>query len=344
MTKLIGAEELIAKGVTSIAHLRPVFNEHMEQMVANGMAVNATLRKDEWEKIDARVNDVLRQRLTIVDDLRSYGLVQPLSLGDILRVTERLNDMDSADVSYDGDTAPQRDRPDFSRDVIPVPVVSKDFQINWRQLEASRKKSDSGSVTALDTTAAAQAARKVRDKLQYIFVNGYSAGPGANPANGTDGQSIPGLVNAANRLTQAKSASWGLSTTDIIGDVQKMLKKAYDNYLFGPFVLYVPKNAWSVLQMDYSTAKGEKTFLERILAFSDIKAVRPLDDLADDNAILLQMTEDVIDLSEAQAPTTVQWDKNPFVTNFRVITVAGPQIKSITNQAGTIVNGFVHLS
>lgn len=340
MLKLIGAEDLVGTlGTNSIASLRPILTQHMEQMAANGFAVNATLRKDEWETIDARVNDVLRQRLTIVDDLRGYGLVTPLSLGDILRVTERLNDMDAADVSFDGDTAPQRDRPDFGRDVIPVPVIAKDFQLNWRQLEASRKKSQ-----ALDVTGAAMAARKVKDKLQYIFVNGYAQGPGSNPTNGTDGQSIPGLINAANRLTQAKSASWGLATTDIIGDVQKMLKKAYDNYLFGPFVLYVPKNAWAVLQMDYSTAKGEKTFLERILAFVDIKAVRPLDDLPDDNAILLQMTEDVIDLSEAQAPTTVQWERNPFVTNFRVIAVAGPQIKSVVNQAGTTLNGFVHLS
>jgi uncharacterized linocin/CFP29 family protein len=338
MLKLIGGDDLLARGV-EIAQLRPVFTQNMEQKLAEGYAVNATLRKDEWEAIDARVNDVLRQRLTIVDDLRSYGLVMPLSLGDILRVTERLNDMDAADVSYDGDTAPQRDRPDFGRDVIPVPVLSKDFQLNWRQLEASRKKS-----MALDTTSAGMAARKVRDKLQYVIVNGYGAGPGANPANGTDGQSIPGLINAANRLTQAKSASWGLAATDIIGDTQKMLKKAYDNYLFGPFVLYVPKNSWAILQMDYSTAKGEKTFLERILAFSDIKSVRPLDDLPDDNVILIQMTEDVIDLSEAQAITTVQWDKNPFVTNFRVLTVAGPQIKSVVNQAGTTLNGFVHLS
>lgn len=336
--KLLGGDDLMARG-GDIAALRPVFTANMAQKMAEGYAVNATLRKDEWETIDAKVNDVLRQRLTIVEDLRAHGLVAPLSIGDILRVTERLNDMDSADVSFDGDTSPQRDRPDFGRDVIPVPVLSKDFQLSWRQLEASRKKS-----MALDTTAAAMAARKVKDKLQYVIVNGYGSGPGANPANGTDGQSIPGLINATGRLTQAKSASWGLAATDIIGDVQKMLKKAYDAYLFGPFILYVPKNAWAILQMDYSTAKGEKTFLERILAFTDIKTVRPLDDLPDDNAILIQMTEEVIDLSEAQGITTVQWDKNPFVTNFRVLTVAGPQIKTIVNQAGDEIKGFVHLS
>lgn len=339
MFKVIGAEELVARGVATMAQLRPVATNESEQLAANGMAVNATLRKDEWESIDSRVNDVMRQRLTIVDDLRSYGLVTPVSLGTILRVTERLSDTDGADISFDGDTPPQNDRPDYQRNVIPVPVVAKGFQINWRQLDASRRRGD-----PLDVTAAAQAARKVRDKLQYLFVHGLGAGPGANPVNGTDGQSIPGLITAAGRLTEAKSASWGVATTDIVGDTQKMLKKAYDAYLFGPFMMYVPKNAWSVLQLDYSTAKGDKTFLERILAFQDIKGVRPLDDLPDDNVLLVQMTEDVIDLSEAQSPTTVQWEKSPFVTNFRVLTVAGPHIKSIENQAGNTINGIVHLS
>ncbi len=341
MHKIIGADELVAKGVTTdVTNLRPVLSESAAKQANNFMANNATLRKDEWRMIDDKVNDVLRQRLTIVDDFRSFGMVTPVSLGTVLRVTERISDFDAADVSFDGDTAPQKDRPNYSNVVIPVPVISKDFQIAWRQLEASRQRGE-----PLDTTAAAVAARKVKDKLQYLFVNGYTQGPGANPTSGTDGQSIPGLQTHASRLTQAKSASWGLASTDIIGDTQKMLKKAYDNYLFGPFYLYVPKNAWSVLQMDYSaTVNPTKTFIQRILDFVDIKAVRPLDDLSDDNVMLTQMTEDTADLSEAQAPTTVQWDKNPFVTMFRVLTVAGPHIKTMENQAGTVLAGYVHLS
>ena len=72
--------------------------------------------------------------------------------------------------------------------------------------------------------------------------------------------------------------------------------------------------------------------------------MRPLDTLADDNVVMLQMTEDVIDLSEAQAITTVQWDKNPFVTNFRVLAVGGPHIKSMETENGTTIHGIIHLS
>jgi hypothetical protein len=49
MLKLIGGDDLLARGV-EIAQLRPVFTQNMEQKLAEGYAVNATLRKDEWER------------------------------------------------------------------------------------------------------------------------------------------------------------------------------------------------------------------------------------------------------------------------------------------------------
>jgi len=335
MLKTIGAEELVARGVTSFSQMRPILAHN-----ADPMASNATLQKDEWERIDERVNQVFRERITIVDDLRAAGLVNPVGLGTILRVTERLSDMDQADVSYDGDSPPTRDRPNFKRDVIPVPVIGKGFTVNWRQLDSSRRRGD-----PLDVTAAGIAARKVRDQLESVFINGFNSGPGSNPTNSTDGQSIPGLTTHSNRQTQAKSATWSASSTDIIGDVLLTLGKAYAKFFFGPFNFYVPKNAWATLQQDYKTANPtSRTFLERILGMMDIKAVRPADFLATDNMILLQMTEDVIDLTEAQPVTTVQWEKNPFVTEFRVLEVGGPQIKNVEVSDGTTTAGIVHLS
>lgn len=336
MIKLIGGDELSKRGFISAAQMRPVLG-----LNADPFAVNATLRKDEWEQIDARVNEVMRQRLTVVSDLRSRGLVQRVSLGTVLRRTERLGDFDDAEVSFDGDTAPQRDRPDFLQDVIPVPVIAKDFEVNWRQLAASRERGE-----ALDVTAAALAARKVADKIQDLFANGYGSGPGTNPAS-SDGLTIPGLSTAASALTVSGS-DWAAASTGIVADVVNMLKTAYNANLFGPFLLYVPKNYWAVLQDDYSTSKGDRTFLERIRAFDDIEDVRPLDSLAAGSAAqanvhLVQMTEDVWDLTEAQDVTTVQWEKNPFVTKFRVLFVGGPQIKKIERQGGATIHGIVRL-
>lgn len=328
MLKIINGADLMERGVTNMAQLRPVLSTQEDPF-----ASNATLRKDEWERIDTRVNEVFRERLTIVDDLRSRGLVEPVSLGTIIRVTERLNDFDDAEVTFDGDTPPSRDRPSFERDAYPIPVISKEFKVNWRQLAASRERGD-----ALDVTGAEQASRKVRDRLQELITNGLNVG-------GPQGGGIPGLTTATNRITVTLTYFWDdTANRQIISDVERMLDAAYQQSLFGPFVMYVPKNYWATIQGDYSDAKGDRTFAERILAFSDIEAIRPNDALADDNVLLVQMTRDVIDLSEAQAVTTVQWDKNPFVTMFRALTVAGPQIKNIQTDQDSTINGIVHLS
>jgi uncharacterized linocin/CFP29 family protein len=337
--KIIGAEELVKRGVSDLAQLRPVLSANVRR--DQEMVANATLRKDEWEQVDSRVNDVMRERLTIADDLRALGLVSPQSIGTLLRVTERLSDFEEAEVNFDGDTAPQKDRPNYSKNVIPIPVISKDFEIGWRQLDASRR---GGS--PLDVTAAGIATRKVRDRLQKLITNGFSGGPGAG-SNSSGGTSIPGLTTASNRLQVSLANVWDGASQDIIGDTQRMLEAAYAVNLFGPFYMYVPKNYWAAIQMDYILTGGNvatQTYMERILSFVDIKAVRPLDTLADDNVLLVQMTEDVIDLSEAQVVTTVQWEKNPFVTLFRVLSVAGPQIKDIETQDGQTINGIIHLS
>lgn len=337
MIKLIGGDDLAKRGFVSATQMRPVLG-----LNADPFAENATLRKDEWEQIDARVNEVMRQRLTVVSDLRSRGLVQRVSIGSVLRRTERLADFDDAQVSFDGDTAPERDRPDYLAEVIPVPVIAKDFEVNWRQLAASRERGE-----PLDVTAAALAARKVADKIQDLCANGFNMGPGTNPTSGTDGQTIPGLTTASAALTVSGS-DWAAASTGIIADVVNMLKTAYNANLFGPFLLYVPKNYWAVLQDDYSTAKGDRTFLERIRAFDDIEDVRPLDSLAAGsgsaaNVHMVQMTEDVWDLTEAQDVTTVQWEKNPFVTRFRVLFVGGPHIKKVERQGGATIHGIVRL-
>lgn len=335
MYKILGAEELMAKGVSSLAQLRPVLTANTDPL-----ATNTTLRKDEWEQIDSRVNDVMRERLTIVEDLRAAGLVTPISVGTILRVTERLEDFDTAEVSFDGDTAPQRNKANFKRDVIPVPVISKDFTINWRQLEASRKRGD-----PLDVTSAAMAARKVRDQLQNLFAVGFGSGPGSNPQNSSDGQSIPGLTTHANRMIGTITQDWDDGTNPTpVADVQAFLQLAYASNFFGPFNIYVAKNYWAPIQADYSSAKGDNTIMQRILDFVDVRAIRPLDHLPADAVVMVQMTEDVLELTEAQAPTTVQWEKNPFVMNFRVLAVAGPHIKNTETSLGTTKVGIVHAS
>lgn len=321
--------EIIARNQRHIQSMRPVLAEN--EALSPVRASNATLRHEEWLRVDEALTDVLRERLTIADDMRARGLVTPISVGTIIRLTERLEDFDPADLSYDGATPPSEDRPSYLNESTPVPVLSKGFRFNWRQLVSSRERGE-----GLDITSTQIATRKVRDRLQDLICNGQSTG-------GPEGGGIPGLTTAANRIEMTLVIDWDDANAVPIEDIENMLKLAYAKNLFGPFILYVPKNFWAAIQADYSAVKGDRTVMERILQFNEIEVVRPLDALDDDNVVMVQMTSQVLDLSEAQPITTVQWDVEPWVTNFRVLYVGGPHIKSIETEDGDTVNGIVHL-
>lgn len=294
-------------------------------------AENATLRKDEWEVIDDAVVGVMRERLTVVDALQSAGLVTNVGLGTIHRVVERLQDVGDAEVTMDGDTSPQRHRHEYASQTFPVPIISQDFRISRRQLEASR-----GRGSDLQTDNAEASGRAVREKMEDLVVNGITT-------FGPSGNGLDGLSTGSNELTVTLSNNWDTSSGTPVEDVESMLQTAYNNNLEGPFDLLIPKNYWATIQDDYK-AEVETTIRDRFLRFVDINNVRPAFTLSDDNVLLVQMTSDVVDLTMGQEPTTIQWEKNPMVTNFKIFSVMSPAVKTIEKPDGTTLNGIVHLS
>lgn len=316
--------------------MRPVLAANEDGLTpdrtAFDMATNATLRKDEWEVIDERVNEEARNRLTVFEAFRSRGLIQNVGVGDIIRITERLSAFSEADVSWDGEAEPEKDRANYETDQRAVPIVSHAFRYGFRQLASSNRRGAN-----LSTDSAGLAARAVAHKFQDIITNGISAG-------GPTGGGVPGLTTASNAIDVSLATNWDDSGGDPVADTIRMLEAAYAGYFFGPFVMMVPKNYWATLQDDYSTQKGDRTWLERIRAFEDIDDVMPNDALADDNVLLVQMTRDVMDISLALPMTTWQWMKNPAATEYRVLTIGGPHIKSVEGEDDTTRNGIIHLA
>lgn len=319
------------------AAMRPILNASKEEaavLAANGLrgVNNSTLRKDEWEVIDERVNEEARNRLTVIPVFQRYGLTQTIGIGDIERVTERMHAFIKADVSFDAITEPNNDRVKYESDRRAVPIVSQGFRLGMRQMASSEKRGSN-----LQTDSAGGAARSVVHRMQNLITNGL---PSGTPSGG----GLPGLTTAPLAIDVTLTAPWDGSGADIIGDVRRMLDAAYAGFFFGPFVLFVPKNYWGTLQDDYSDAKGDRTYLERIEAFRDIDAVEPLDALPDDEVLLVQMTRDVMDISMALNLTTWQWTTVPSHTDFRTLMIGGPHIKTVECQDGTARNGIVHLA
>lgn len=295
-------------------------------------AINATLRKDEWEIVDARVNIEARDPLNVFEQFRSRNLVETIGIGDIERVSEFLSGFTEASVTFDGEASFEVDRADYGNDRRSIPIISHGFKYGFRQMASSEKRGNN-----LQTDSAGLAGRSVGTRVRDLITNGLATG-------GPSGGGIPGLTTAPLAIDVSLGTAWDESGATIVDDVLEMIQAAIDGFFFGPYILWVPKNYWTTLANDYSTQKGDRTFLERILAIPGIDDVIMNASLDDDNVILQQATKDVMDLSLALPMTTWQWQKNPTATQFRVLTLMGPHIKTVMGEDGTARNGIVHLS
>lgn len=317
-----GGGRLIGLGGGTVAQtlLRSGFN-------VNALRTNDTLRKDEWKLYDTAVVQIAKARLIGVADLISRGLT--FRLNNALGVTriewETDTDMTPADVSMSGIQRSQDDRVEYALTGIPVPIIHKDWTLNVRHLEASRKTGQ-----PLDTTMAQKAGRVVAEKIEDILWNGY-AGLGSN-------NTIYGYTNAANRNT-GSATNWITSTdgSAILSTVLAMIQKAYDDHMYGPFMLYVPINVMTILGNDFKT-NSDKSILQRLLEIDGIEGIKSTANLSG-SVLLVQMTADVIQMIDGIQPTTVQWESHGgFVLNFKVIAIMLPRVRNDSEGQSGIVH------
>lgn len=309
-----------------------------QALLASGMSINALRTNDvlqtrEWLQYDAAVVEASQMRLSGIADLIAEKLTYnvPNALGTTVVQWDDVTHMQEAEQSMDGISRQQNDRIEFAASSLPVYITSKDFRINLRTLEASRRLGQ-----PLDTTQAADAARRVSEKLE----KGLFQGPGIT----VSGNTAYGYTNFPQRNTVAKVGDWAATVTvagtDIVSDVIKMIAAAQGDYYFGPYHLYVSQDWWNRLQDDYKTY-SDVTILQRIEALNEIKGVKTSGQLPLQTAILVQMTNDVVDLIIGQEPTNVVWgSEGGFIVHMKVFSIIIPRLKFHQDAR----SGIVHLS
>lgn len=283
------------------------------------MQVNALLRKDEWVSFDRTVIQVASQRLSGVSDLRSAGLIYNAGdLGSSVAEWYAAGDMTDAEINMSGMTRPEKDKVALNLAGVPIPIIRKDFDVPLRALLASRRNG-----AGIDTISAAVAARKVAEASESLLFNGT--------AITIAGYTVYGYTNHPDRATGALNYDWANPATtgaNILTDVRRMVAALEARRFYGPYRLYVGGNYWAPLGADYSTAKGDNTVLQRLLAERSISGVSVSDVLGDDEAVLVQMTSDVVDLAVAQDVTTLQWENGDgMLHHFAVLAAWAPRIK-----------------
>lgn len=299
---------------------------------ANVPVNNATLRRDEWKQLDDAVLMVSRERLGGIEDLETNNLVYNLGNGMGTTVLEHhtVSDAMEAALTMDGLTRGKNDRPNYETKYLPIPIVHVDYEINARVLEASRKLGN-----PLDTTSAELAVRKVKERLEAMLFTATSYAFG--------GGTIYSYLNHPDRNTVTLTTDWddaAMTGALIVKDVLKLKQASIDDLHYGPWMLYIPTAYETTLDGDYDNTRGN-TIRERILSIANIKGVKVIDTLTADNVLLVQMTSDTVRLVKGMPIQNVEWSaEGNMVTNYKVMTIQVPQIRSDQNNK----SGIVHMS
>ena len=284
------------------------------------ITTQAVLRRDEWLALDEVLVTVARARLGGIQDLIDNNLTYNLgnALGTTVLEWHDVSDSMSAIVSMDGVTRGPGDRPKFTSNYIPVPVIHSDFEINLRQLESSRKLGN-----PLDTTMVEQSTRRVMETLEDMLFTDteYSFG------NGT----IYSYLNHPDINTITLTVDWDASAKtgeDIVDEVIAMKQALIEAKQFGPYMIYIPTGYETKLDEDYR-ANYPKTTRQRIMEIDGIKGVKVIDRLTADNVLMVSMTSTTVQLVRGLPIQVVEWStEGKWITKYKIVTIQVPRVRS----------------
>lgn len=314
---------LSASGPVAMRLLESGFN-------VNALRTNDVLRKDEWKQYDQALIEVARDRLPLVNLLVSRGLTYniPNGLGTTILEWETVSDMEPAEVSLAGVTRGTQDTLDFTLQSMPLPIIHKDFTLNIRKLEASRRTGQ-----PLDMAQLELATRLVAEKTESMVIAGHTLQIGTS--------TIKGLATEANRNTGSVTANWASATgAQIVGDVLTAIAALQNDNMYGPYSILVPYDAYRNMYNDFKT-ESDKTIAQRVMEIPGITEIVPSQNMPAGEVIFVQLSRDVIDEVIGMQPTVVQWESmGGLQVHFKVMSIMVPRVRSTyTGQSG-----IMHLS
>lgn len=281
------------------------------------LRINSLLREREQIDLDTAVMTTARGLLAGVEDLRSAGLVRNVGLGAIISQYQKVSGMDSSAVTVDLSMArhSEQDRVEYTTVGVPVPIVSIGFNIEARQLAASRR---NGSGIELDHVV--EATRLVTEAIEDIVFNGASVK--------TEGAVLYGYRTHPNRNTTTGS-SWG-TVANIETEVLEAIAAAEADNHFGPFMLYVNKAQYAQMRVRIAaSAGGDRTAYELISQMPEIRGIKRSMKLAAGEFLLVELDRRTVDLAVGMDLSVIPWEeRGGMVQHWKVMAAMAPRIKS----------------
>lgn len=287
------------------------------------LIVNSLLTYDQWAEVDRRVVKASEYPLKMVETFRRLNLVTRLgSVGSLEARWYVSSDITPASVSMTGRGGSERDLPELRPASAPVPVIFKDFAIDWRTIEASRRLGD-----GLDMTTLVEAVRVVAEGYESLVVNGSTAVT-------LNGAPIYGLRTHPNRNTDTAAGygggDWG-TIGNIVPTIAGMVNAATAQNNPGKFRVYVSQTQFNQAALSYYNDGSGDTALDRIGKLAMIESVDSLPTavLPEGEILLLQMTDEYMEIAEAMPIQVREWTTGDGLQSmFKVMAIATPKIKA----------------
>jgi len=350
---LFGGDDAAHKQIIANSGYGPEFwkrlKRNQQKALANRMRVNARARQranadglefEEYRDTDERVVPETQEVLTAVDDLVQAGFARDTSLARLVSVYQVGRDFDDiAERSMDGRARSTEDGTVNAIDGVPLPISHVDWEISQRELQNSQNFGED-----LETQDGERAMRQVMEDLEDLLFNGWDST--VNTDEGTF--SLDGYTNTNAAISISAAGDWGTPSNvlDTIDNMLNNLREQGPNNNEGYMPeqegvwLYVPTAQWGEFsQQEDPRGDGNMSIRMRVEQDYPYVDVRHAGALDAGSIVMVTQNRDVVDLADAQAPTTLNWEiEGGLATRFKTLACRVPRIKqTFENRKGVVV-------
>ena len=294
----------------------------VQLQTTRGLTTNSLLLKDEWEDLESTVIEAARKPLVVVQDLQSAGLVKSHgSIGVLMSEWGMRSEMTPAESSMTGRQRADRDRAEYKLQGVPIPVISKEFEIGDRELEAARRMG-----TSLNLENAMEATRVVSEYLENMAIAG-------DASINFGGSKILGITNYTDAITDTATnwggGDWGTAGNALSTVTGMIIALQETNNHYGPYHLLVPSTQYNEVAFSYLSADNDRTELNRIEDIPSIAVVRQVPFMTAGTVALVQWDRDVVEWGQTWDTRVIEVPA-PLVmsTIFRVVAIQTMRCKS----------------
>jgi uncharacterized linocin/CFP29 family protein len=270
-----------------------------------------TVTKEEFEYVEAEVVEAIRPRLI---GRRIFEQTKLPDAGYMQVKWYEQTDMSQAIISMYGEVESE-DKVHNTPTQLPIPIISKDYWLHWREVLAGRHRGE-----ALDVQNARNAARQVAEEEDKLLLTGEYTGW---PAMG-----IQGLSTATGRSTQASAGAWPANAITDINAARSQLQAS--GFVDEDMVMIAPPAEIKKLDAQIGTTGFTyRKFLlqnELLAAIYESSSIFASDGGAD-SAVIVVPGKDNFDLVIAQNVTNWLWQGKRMNYFGRVYEALVPRIK-----------------